>query len=77
MWNELDNKLYRCFNFNDFSEAFAFMVRVAMLAESQNHHPIWKNEYKRVEIWLTTHQAGNQVTDKDLQLAEAINNLLS
>lgn len=52
------------------------MVRVAILAESQNHHPIWKNEYNKVEIWLTTHDAGNRVTNKDQKLAESINRLL-
>lgn len=77
MWNESDNKLYRSFIFSDFSEAFAFMVRVAILAESQNHHPIWKNEYNKVEIWLTTHDAGNRVTSKDQKLAESISRLLS
>lgn len=76
MWNESDNKLYRSFTFGDFSEAFAFMVRVAILAESQNHHPTWKNEYNKVEIWLTTHDAGNRVTNKDQKLAESINRLL-
>lgn len=76
MWVESENKLYRKITFKDFSEAFAFMVRVAILAESHNHHPTWKNTYNKVEIWLTTHDEGNQVTVKDRELAEAINRLL-
>lgn len=75
MWNESDNKLYRKFDFNDFSEAFAFIVRVAMLSESHNHHPTWTNTYNTVEIWLTTHDEGNQVSEKDWKLAKAIDKL--
>ena len=75
-WQETDNTLYRKFTFVDFSEAFAFMTRVALLAEQQDHHPIWKNTWNQVEIWLNTHSAGNTVTDKDRKLAEAINKLV-
>jgi len=74
-WEEKDNKLYRSFSFNDFSEAFAFMTRVAILAEQQNHHPTWTNTWNKVEIWLCTHDAGNTVTDKDKTLAAAIDKL--
>lgn len=77
MWEEADNKLYRKFTFKNFSEAFAFMTRVALLAEVQNHHPDWKNSYNEVEIWLTTHDAGSRVTDKDKNLSEAIDQLFS
>lgn len=76
MWEEKDNSLYRSFQFNDFSEAFAFMTRVAILAEKQNHHPTWKNTWNKVEIWLNTHDAGNTVTDRDKKLAAAINKLV-
>jgi len=76
MWQQTDDKLYRSFKFSDFSEAFAFMTRVAILAEKQDHHPTWKNEWNKVEIWLCTHDAGNKVTDKDHKLASAIDNLL-
>lgn len=76
MWHESDNTLYQKFDFEDFSEAFSFMVRVAMLAESQNHHPTWKNTYNTVEIWLTTHDKGSQVSEKDWQLAKAIDKLI-
>ena len=75
MWQENDNKLYRKFQFADFSEAFAFMMRVAMLAEKQNHHPTWTNTWNTVEIWLNTHDAGNVVTDKDRKLATSIDKI--
>ena len=76
MWQETDNKLYRSFKFKDFSSAFAFMTRVALLAETANHHPKWMNEYNKVEIWLCTHDANNTVTEKDRQLAKKIDDLL-
>jgi len=76
MWPEIDNKLYKAFEFKDFSEAFSFMTRVALLAEKKNHHPTWKNTYNKVEIWLNTHDAGDTVTDKDRSLALAIDKLL-
>lgn len=76
MWNEEDNKLKRSFVFADFSEAFAFMTRVALLAEQANHHPWWSNVYNRVDIELQTHDAGNVVTEKDRALAAAIDRLI-
>lgn len=75
MWTTKDNSLYRQFVFRDFSEAFAFMTRVAMVAEKMNHHPVWKNVYNKVEVWLCTHDAGNTITDKDRKLAELIDKL--
>ncbi|MBL7929565.1 MAG: 4a-hydroxytetrahydrobiopterin dehydratase [Bacteroidia bacterium] len=72
MWTEKDNSLQKTFQFKNFSEAFAFMTRVAMLAEQMNHHPDWSNVYNRVHIKLSTHDAGNTITDKDRKLAEAI-----
>jgi 4a-hydroxytetrahydrobiopterin dehydratase len=77
MWNESDNKLTRTFQFADFVEAFAFMTKVALIAEKMNHHPEWRNVYNTVEITLTTHDAGNTVTEKDLKLAAKIDALLS
>ena len=74
-WKENNNKLIRTFEFNNFSEAFAFMTRVAMLAEIHNHHPNWSNVWNTVTIELTTHDAGNVVTEKDRELAEAIDRL--
>ncbi|MFZ9980590.1 MAG: 4a-hydroxytetrahydrobiopterin dehydratase [Cyclobacteriaceae bacterium] len=72
MWIEKNNQLVREFTFGDFQEAFAFMTRVAFLAELQNHHPEWSNVYNRVIIKLSTHDAGNIVTEKDRKLASAI-----
>ena len=75
MWEETNNKLYKKFQFKDFSEAFAFMTRVAIEAEKMNHHPKWTNVYNQVEIWLSTHDAGDIVTEKDRKLAAAIDKL--
>lgn len=76
MWQETDNKVYKKFQFKNFSEAFAFMTRVAIEAEKANHHPFWSNVYSTVEIWLNTHDAGNIVTQKDHDLAKKIDGLL-
>jgi 4a-hydroxytetrahydrobiopterin dehydratase len=75
MWQEKDNKLYKKFQFKNFSEAFAFMTRVAMEAEKMNHHPEWRNVSNTVEFWLSTHDAGDVVTEKDRKLAERIDKL--
>lgn len=76
MWKEEKNTLYKKFEFKDFSEAFAFMTRVALAAEKMDHHPTWKNTYNKVEIWLNTHDAGDTVTGKDRKLAGIIDSLL-
>ena len=76
MWTNDNNVLYKKFEFKNFSEAFAFMTRVAIEAEKMDHHPKWTNVYNKVEIWLTTHDAGNVITDKDTKLAEKIDGLL-
>lgn len=75
MWQEEDNKLHRTFTFKDFSEAFAFMARVALIAERMGHHPDWCNVYNKVAIRLSTHDAGDVVTAKDRELARAIDAL--
>lgn len=75
MWKEEKNKLYKKFEFNNFSEAFAFMTRVAIAAEKANHHPLWTNVYNKVEIWLNTHDAGDIVTDKDRKLSKVIDKI--
>ncbi len=75
MWLEEKNRLKHVFRFKDFTEAFAFMTEVAFQAEKHNHHPDWSNVWNTVEIQLTTHDAGNIVTDKDRQLAEAIDEI--
>jgi 4a-hydroxytetrahydrobiopterin dehydratase len=64
----------REFRFRDFNEAWGFMARVALLAEAQDHHPEWSNVYNRVDILLTTHDAGG-LSERDLRLARAINGL--
>lgn len=76
MWKEADNKLTRDFKFKDFSEAFAFMTRVALIAEKMDHHPTWTNTYNTVTIQLSTHDAGNTVTDRDRKMAKAIDQLI-
>ncbi len=75
MWKEENNSLYRKFTFKNFSEAFAFMTKVALAAEKMDHHPTWKNTYNTVEVWLNTHDAGDKVTEKDRSLAEKIDTL--
>ena len=75
MWKEENNQLKRSFVFEDFSEAFAFMTRVAIIAEKQNHHPNWSNVYNKVDITLSTHDAGDIVTAKDKELAKAIDEI--
>ncbi len=75
MWQEIDNQLQKTFEFKDFSEAFAFMTRVAILAEKADHHPWWSNVYNKVHIKLSTHDAGNIVTEKDRKLAAEIDNI--
>lgn len=77
MWQEKKDTLYQKFTFKDFSEAFAFMTRAALAAEKMNHHPTWKNTYNTVEIWLSTHDAGNKITDKDQKLAKKIDALIT
>ncbi len=76
MWQEKKNQLYRSFEFKDFKEAFAFMTKVALIAEKMDHHPNWTNVYNKVEIYLNTHDAGDVITDKDHKLAKAIDGLL-
>ncbi|KAI8612585.1 pterin 4 alpha carbinolamine dehydratase-domain-containing protein [Chytriomyces sp. MP71] len=63
----------RSFTFPSFSEAFAFMTRVAIAAEKADHHPEWENVYNRVRVELTTHDAGNSVSEKDIHLASLMN----
>lgn len=74
-WAFKDNGIEKEFVHSDFVAAFGFMASVAILAEKVNHHPEWSNVYNKVHIRLTTHDAGG-LTDKDLDLAKAIENLL-
>ena len=71
-WKEENDVLHATFTFDDFKSAFAFMTEVAFYAEVQNHHPNWSNVYNTVNISLSTHDAGNIITEKDHKLAEAI-----
>jgi 4a-hydroxytetrahydrobiopterin dehydratase len=75
-YDEARDALTRSFLFEDFSEAFAFMTRVALLAEKHDHHPEWSNVWNRVDILLTTHDAGG-LSARDVRMAEAIDLLLS
>lgn len=70
-WNREGEHLVRRYKFRDFGHAFAFMTRVALLAEKADHHPEWSNVYDRVDIRLTTHDAGG-LTQRDTALAAAI-----
>ena len=76
MWSEENDSLNKTFEFKDFTEAFAFMTRVAFLAEAHGHHPNWSNVYNKVSISLTTHDKGSKVTAKDKNLARDIDKLL-
>ena len=75
MWQEKNNTLYKKFTFSNFIDAFSFMTKVAIIAEKMNHHPNWSNVYNTVEISLNTHDAGDIVTEKDYELAKAIDGL--
>ena len=77
MWTENDKQLSISVSFTDFSSAWAFMTEVALVAEKAGHHPDWHNVYNRVTICLSTHEAGNTVTQKDRDLASAIDHILS
>jgi 4a-hydroxytetrahydrobiopterin dehydratase len=72
MWKEEDDKLKRTFVFRDFKSAFAFMTKVASAADRLDHHPWWANSYNKVDFELSTHDAGDKVTDKDRHLADTI-----
>jgi 4a-hydroxytetrahydrobiopterin dehydratase len=74
-WTLEQQKLYRKCVFKDFNSAFGFMTRVALVAEAMDHHPEWSNVWNRVEIYLTTHDAGG-LSDLDFQLAARIDGLL-
>ena len=76
MWIEKDNKLKAEFKFEDFIGAFAFMTKVAIIAEKMDHHPAWSNVYNTVIIELSTHDVGDVVTEKDHHLAREIDKLL-
>lgn len=76
MWEEINNKLVKEFSFKDFKEAFEFMTKVAAVAEELKHHPEWTNTYNKLTIKLSTHDAGDIVTDKDRELAKRIDQII-
>ncbi len=76
MWKEENDKLIKTFEFNDFTEAFGFMSKVAIVAEKMDHHPNWSNVYNKVSFELTTHDEGNTITEKDRELAKKIDALV-
>ena len=76
MWKEENNSLVKTFTFTDFTQAFGFMTKVAIVAEKMNHHPTWINTWNKVSFQLSTHDAGNIITEKDHALAKAIDNLV-
>jgi 4a-hydroxytetrahydrobiopterin dehydratase len=71
-WVEIDQKLYKQFVFKDFTEALSWMLKAAFVIEKLNHHPEWSNVYNKVTVYLTTHDAGNTITQKDRDLAKAL-----
>jgi 4a-hydroxytetrahydrobiopterin dehydratase len=75
-WTEVQGRdaIFRKFTFRDFSEAFGFMTRAALIAEKMDHHPEWSNVYRTVEVTLSSHDAGG-VTERDIRLAEAMDRL--
>lgn len=77
MWEEKNNSLVREFTFKDFKEAFAFMTEVAEIVNEADHHPDWSNVYNKVNIILSTHEAGDTVTDKDRELAKKIDEVFA
>lgn len=76
-WSVADDALISSFKFKNFTEAFGFLTQVAILSEKQNHHATIENTYNRVKLTLTTHDAGNTITEKDIKLATAIEGLLT
>lgn len=75
-WEERPDGLYRRWEFMNFAEAWAFMGKVAVLAEAQDHHPDWSNSYNVVEITLCSHDTGRTVTNRDHRLAASINEII-
>lgn len=77
MWHETNNQLKATFEFKNFTEAFAFMIEVAVQVEKLDHHPEWTNIWNKVTFTLYTHDAGNTVTEKDRDLAAAIDKVFT
>lgn len=75
-WIEIDRKLCRDFEFNDFNEALQFINKISDICESENHHPEINWTYNKITLKLSTHDAGDIITDKDFRLAELIDELV-
>jgi len=75
MWQTVEDKLYQKFKFKDFQEATAFINNVAAIANRLNHHPTIQNTYNTVELWLSTHDAGDVITDKDQNFTKCVDAL--
>lgn len=75
-WEVLNGKLHKTFKFSDFTAAFGFMTKVAIEANTMNHHPEWCNVWNRVTIDLVTHEAGDRISDLDVTLARKIESLV-
>ena len=73
-WKVVRGKLYREFVFSDFNEAFGFMIKVAVVAKKMDHHPEWSNVYKKVKVYLTTHDVGG-ISELDFKLAQKMDKL--
>jgi 4a-hydroxytetrahydrobiopterin dehydratase len=74
-WSENNNELSKTFEFNSFTDAISWMVKASIEIEKINHHPKWTNEYNKVHVWLTTHDQGNIITEKDRDLAMTLDSL--
>ncbi|MFO7635056.1 MAG: 4a-hydroxytetrahydrobiopterin dehydratase [Caldilinea sp.] len=75
-WSVVDGKLHKAFQFADFTAAFGFMTKVAIEANTMNHHPEWCNVWNKVVIDLVTHEAGDRISDLDVALAEKIEKMV-
>jgi 4a-hydroxytetrahydrobiopterin dehydratase len=75
-WQETELGLYKKYEFTDFQTAMQFMFDASEIINKENHHPKWTNEYNIVQVWLSTHDAGNSITDKDYNLAKKIDSII-
>ena len=74
-WNEENNQLTKTYEFENFLEAMKWMQNASQEIEKLNHHPVWTNKYNKITVYLTTHEAGNKITEKDYQLAKILDTL--
>ncbi len=74
-WTETGQSLQKTFSFKTFGEAMSWMIKASYIVEKMDHHPEWTNSYNKVTVSLSTHSAGNKVTDKDRELAKALDEL--